>query len=94
MKKIKQSQVLDLIKNTNGKIFSATFTKKDGSEREMNCRTGVSKHLKGGQLKFDAKAKGLFSVYDLQVKNYRFINTKTVSKLKIDGTTYEVTNEK
>jgi hypothetical protein len=34
--------------NTNGKIVTVTFTKKDGSIRIMNCRLGVTKHLKGG----------------------------------------------
>mgnify|MGYP003109620399 CR=1 FL=1 len=26
-----------------GKIFTAEFIKKDGSRRQMNCRTGVKK---------------------------------------------------
>ena len=49
-----------------GKIFSVTFTKKDGSSRAMNCRTGVKKHLTGGMLKYDPISRGLLPVYDLK----------------------------
>ena len=36
----------------SGKIFTACFTKKDGSERVMNCRTGVKKYVTGRGKKF------------------------------------------
>ena len=36
-----------------GKIASVVFTKEDGSERKMTCRTGVKKHLKGGKCTTD-----------------------------------------
>ena len=35
----------DLIENTNGKIASVTFIKKDGTERKMQFRTGVKAGL-------------------------------------------------
>jgi len=83
-----------LIKDTKGKIFTVTFTKKDGTERAMNARLGVKKYLQGGTLTFDAESKGLIPVYDLQApdpeKAYRMVSIDTISKLKIGGNTYTV----
>ena len=36
---------------SSGKIFSANFTKADGTLRTMNCRVGVQKNLKGVGIK-------------------------------------------
>lgn len=90
MKIINKFEALDMIRETNGQVFSVAFTKKDGTVRHMNCRTGVKKHLAGGELKFDPKSKGLFSVYDMQVKGYRFINLNTIQGLQIAGEFYTV----
>ena len=90
MKVINKFEAVDMMRDTNGRVFSVAFTKKDGSIRHMNCRTGVKKHLAGGELKFDARAKGLFSVYDMQSKGYRFINLNTIHGLQIDGEFYTV----
>ena len=38
---------LKLIESTNGKMFSVTFTKKDGTLRDMVCRMGVKKYVNG-----------------------------------------------
>ena len=81
-----------LIKNTNGKIFTATFTKKDGTERVMNARLGVKKYLQGGTLAFDAESKGLIPVFDMQSKGYRMVSVNTISNLKIGKNTYTVTS--
>jgi hypothetical protein len=71
--------VQELIELTkNGNIFSVVFVKKDGTRREMVCRLGVKKHLKGGELKFDAKSRGLLPVFDMQKQAYRMVNTKTL----------------
>jgi hypothetical protein len=56
-----------------GRIFSATFIKKDGSIRKINCRLGVIKALRGGSLKYNAEACNNLVVYDLQAKDYRTI---------------------
>ena len=64
----------DLLKEMkSGKIFTAEFIKKDKTKRVINCRTKVSKYVKGVGLSFDPMAKNLLSVYDLQKKEYRFI---------------------
>ena len=66
--------------NTNGKFVTVTFTKKDGSIRIMNCRLGVTKHLKGGSSTLDP-AKYI-TVYDLQSKGYRAIAKDQILSIK------------
>ncbi len=69
------------------KIFTATFVKKDGTVRVMNCRREVKKHLKGGERAWDFEKKGYISVYDLQAEDYRVINTATLIKVTANGQT-------
>jgi len=70
-------------------IFSVKFIKKDGSLREMVCRLGVKKHLKGGELAYDAKSLGYLPVFDMQKEDYRMINTNTIVEIKINGQVYK-----
>ena len=62
----------------SGKFFSVTFLKKDGSVREMNCRMGVEKHLKGG---VKTLTDNYICVYDMQAEGYRSINPETVQSV-------------
>ena len=83
--------VQELINLTkNGNIFSVQFIKKDGTLRDMVCRLGVKKHLKGGELKFDAKSMGYLPVFDMQKQQYRMININTLIKAKINGVNYDI----
>jgi hypothetical protein len=87
---ITRDAALHKIFNSNGAIFTVNFTKKDGTERIMNCRLGVKKHLKGGVLPYDAVEKGLIPVFDLQLGNYRVINKYTINALRIGGQSYVI----
>ena len=82
------NEIVELTKN--GNIFSAVFIKKNGERREMVCRLGVKKHLKGGQLAYDAKGRNLLPVFDMQKEGYRMININTLVQLKINGKTYNL----
>ena len=83
--------VQELIELTNkGNIFSVKFVKKDGTLREMVCRLGVKKHLKGGTLNYDAKSRGLLPVFDMQKQAYRMVNTNTLISAKINGVNYDI----
>jgi hypothetical protein len=76
---------------TEGRIFSAYFKKKDDTMREMNCRRGVKKDLAGGSLRYDAASRGLLPVYDMQVKegnSRRMINLLTLVSFNIGGETF------
>jgi hypothetical protein len=66
--------------NTNGKIVTVTFTKKDGSILVMNCRLGVTKHLKGGVSTLDPTK--YITVYDLQSQGYRAIAKDQILAIK------------
>jgi hypothetical protein len=65
--------IQNLKQELKGRIFSATFIKKDGTIRKINCRLGVVKALRGGALKYNAEALNNLVVYDLQAKGYRTI---------------------
>lgn len=74
----KKERALELLTKASehGKIFNVIFTKLDGSERKMNCRTGVTKHLKGGPKKYDAQ--GAFGVYEVPTNGYRCLYPENV----------------
>ena len=72
---------------SNGRIFSVTFTKKNGEERTMLARTGVIKHLKGGK-RMNNNPNHLV-VWSMQDHAYRTINLETITKLKANGTEYQ-----
>jgi hypothetical protein len=90
MKKISRTKAKNMLAKTNGEFFSVQFIKKDGSVRDMVCRTGVTKHLKGGELAFDPAEKGLMVVYEMNVDGYRMINLKALKKVTVGGITYKV----
>jgi len=72
----------EIKKLVGNKIFSAIFTKKDGTERKMICRLGVKKHLKGGKKSYDAEDLNHLTVFDLGKKGYRTINMNTLKQIK------------
>lgn len=74
--------MLEQIKKTNGRIFSVTFVKKDGSIRKMTARLGVKKDLKGVGLKFDPTKRSLVVVFDMHKRAYRMINLQTIITFK------------
>jgi hypothetical protein len=71
---------------SEGKFVRVTFTKKDGSERVLNGRLGVKKHLKGGTSTLDPEK--FVTIYDIQNKGYRAINRETIQEVAIDGVIY------
>ncbi len=71
------------------KVFTVVFTKRTtGEERVMNCRKGVTKHLKGGPAAYDPAAHQLLWVFDMQKKAYRSIAIEGITSLKMEGVTY------
>ena len=90
MKTIDKETARKYIYATNGKFFSAVFTKKDGERRLMNCRLKVKKYVKGVGRKFKPEDKGLIGVFDLKKDQHRFINLNTLEELKISGVNYKI----
>ena len=73
------------LKETNGRIFRAEFTKKDGTQRVLVGRTRVSKGVTGAGMSYDPESKGLMPVFDMQKKAWRMVNTRTMTSLKCGG---------
>lgn len=87
-------QLRTLIKDLSAnKIFGVTFTKKDGTIRDMTCRLGVKKGTNGMGLNFDPVEKGLLPVYDMVNNGFRMVSLDTVTELRISGTVYRVERE-
>ena len=68
-----------------GKLFSVTFKKKDGSLRTMTARLGVRKYLTGGGSKFDAEANGMVRVFSMGDLGYRTVTAEKIVRLKAYG---------
>ena len=79
----------EVIRDTQGKIFSCSFIKKDGTLRKMIARLGVQKNLKGGNNGASYK-NALITVYDMLNGGYRMVNLETLLTLKVSGVNYEV----
>lgn len=77
---MKHAKLARMIRATKGKVFTATFTKKDGTVRRMNARLGVRKNVKGVGLKFKPADKGLITVFDMQKDEHRMINLATLQE--------------
>ena len=67
---------------TNGRFFSVSFVKKDGTKRKMTARLGVKKDIKGVGLKFNPSERNLIVVFDIHKKAYRMINLSTILTFK------------
>lgn len=92
---MKIADVVELIKNSNGKIISLEFKKRTPPHdlRQMVCRTGVKKHLKGGEKAYSDKDKDLISVFDMKEQGYRSIPIEGILRIKQDGDWVEVTHD-
>jgi hypothetical protein len=97
MKKISRQEAVKLIETAkeSGKFFGVEFIKRtDGTLRAMQCRGNVKKHLKGGELAFNPKERGLVVVWDATVedntKAYRMINLDALKRVSVAGQEYIV----
>lgn len=87
-KKINSENVTMFKQALGDKFFSVKFIKKDGTLRSMQCRLGVTKHLKGGTQKHDPKELNHLTVFDTAKRAYRTINLNTIKELKFKGNVY------
>ena len=81
----------ELIRETNGRIFSSTFVKKDNSIRTLTARLGKRYKSKTGKAApYKAKEFNLLPVYDMQIKAFRMLNFNTLLTLTINKNTYTI----
>lgn len=89
---ITRGTLIKLIELLNGKFFTVEFTKKDGTKRIMNCRTGVKKYLSNNGKTIQITKpidNGILRVFDLQKNEYRSINLDTVNRITFNKVTYK-----
>ena len=75
-----------IIEQSNGKFVSVTFIKKDGSERVLVGRLGVTSRLKGGKSTLDPNQ--YITIFDVQNDGYRAINRETILSVRLAGEEY------
>ncbi len=85
--KSKRNLLRAIAEAQDGKVFTVTFVKKDGTVRTLNGRLGVTKHLKGGENTVAHKQEYL-TVYDMQKGDYRNVNLDTVMSLRCGDVEY------
>lgn len=92
MVEITKKEAVNLLQNRkSGRFFTVTFVKRSNGEvRVMNCRKGVTKHLRGGELRYDPAQKNLITVYDIPKRAYRSVNLEAVKEIRADKNIYSV----
>lgn len=77
-------------------IFTATFTKKDGTLRTITARLGVHSYTVGGDPEIIAKrnatitSQNMVTVFEMTKKQYRTLNLDTIKTLSANGITLEL----
>ena len=88
MQTINKTKAKELIKESKGKIFAATFTKKGGSHRLMNARLKKYISKTGKAAPYKAENYDLMPIYDMKAKGWRSLNLKTLINLSINKEKY------
>ena len=65
-----------------GRFFHVTFIKKDGSVRNMGCRLGVKRYLKGNTTSNKPPHSTVITVFDMKSKGYRAFDLTRVYSVK------------
>ncbi len=88
---INRDGVHKFLRSLNGKFFTIEFIKRTtGEVRIMRATTNYESKLAGGSLGYDADAKSLIPVWDLDKKGFRSIPTDAVLRIKALGYNIEV----
>jgi hypothetical protein len=85
-RQISQDEAAELIRRSAGRYFSCTFTKADGTTREMHCRWCTAREVKEHRERI-----GCVTVFEDAVEDWRTICLARLHELRIDGKTFEVT---
>ena len=91
MNTITTDKAKELIRETNGQIFSSTFIKKDNTIRTLTARLGKKYKSKTGKsAPYKASNYNLLPVYDMRKKAFRMININTLLTLTINKNNYKI----
>jgi methyltransferase-like protein len=78
--RISKTKAVDILKETKGRYFGVTFTKKDGSVRKMKCKMEIS----------TPSPLGYILVKDVKENTPKSLNLQTLSEIRMNGTIYLV----
>lgn len=88
---IERSSLRSFIDKTAGRFFRVIFSKRsNGRQREMTCRTGVAKYIKGKGMNYNPEDENLYVVFDVNKGEYRIIPLDRVICLSFNGKKYKV----
>ena len=90
MNTINRNKAKELIKDSKGLIFSATFTKKDGKHRLMNARLKKYISKTGRPAPYKPEEYNLMPIYDMKSKGWRSLNFNTLITLSINKNKYKI----
>jgi len=92
MNTITTDRAKELIRETNGQIFSSTFIKKNGQHRILTGRLKVTKGLKDNAKPrpYEPSKYNLLCVYDMRIKAFRMLNFNTLLTLTINKNNYKI----
>ena len=90
MRAIKTAQQFKEFVGDNGKLFSVTFTKKDGTVRSLVARLGVKSQLTGRGLLYTPESRNNVIVFSMKDRAYRTINVDRLLRVKAFGEVVEV----
>ena len=90
MRSIKTVQQFKEFVGDNGRLFSVTFTKQDGTIRTMVARLGVKSQLTGRGLLYNPESRNNVIVFSMKDRAYRTINVDRLIKVKAFGEVVEV----
>ena len=89
MRFINRDTAIRMIKDSAGQIFGVSFTKRTtGEVRHMSARRGVRKDVTGEGLNYNPESKQLLTVYDMNKRGHRMLNTETLYRLALNGNSY------
>jgi len=90
MLNIKRTMVPSLLAKHKGKFFSCTFTKKDGSERTLNCKIGAIKGHDGLNPVAHLTEYVTVTTQEDGKMAFKNVNVNTMSDLSIGGERYVI----
>lgn len=85
MKTINTTQQFREFVGDNGRLFSVTFRKSDGSIRKMVARLNVTSYLTGGGARYNAAEHNNIVVFSMRDKAYRTIKIDNLLSVKANG---------
>jgi hypothetical protein len=84
--RISRERAVEILNGSRGRFITVEFTKRTtGERRVMTCRTGVTKHLKGGKRAYDPEKLGLAIVWETKTSEYKSIPTDAITAVRFGG---------